>query len=395
MAIQEKWQDHPLLRRRDGREAPVLPIELFFDLVYVFAVTQISHLFIHHLSLTGAVEAAILWMGVWLCWQYTCWVTNWFDPETRAIRLMIFGLMLAGLVMAATIPRAFTDRAWLFAVAYVAIQVGRTLFVLWHLGPNHVLSPNFVRMLGWLLISGGFWIGGASVEHGARMALWAVAALCEYVSPMVGFRLPGLGRSRTSDWTVEGGHIAERCQLFVIVALGETILVNGARFADLPQWSTPLTIAFLVSFVLTLAMWWIYFGTSSRDGSHVITHADDPGRLSAWFHDTHAVMVGGVIVTAVAADQILAQPDARMTMGLIAVLLAGPALYLVANGFYKRVVYACWPPSHMGGLVALGVLALAAPTTDRLMVGGLSLIIMLGVGFWDARVVGPRRPALA
>ena len=97
------------------------------------------------------------------------------------------------------------------------------------------------------------------------MALWAVAVLCEYVSPMLGFPLPGLGRSKTSDWTIEGGHLAERCQLFVIVALGETLLATGATMARAETWDAPILLALLATFLGTLAMWWLYFGTSSKD----------------------------------------------------------------------------------------------------------------------------------
>jgi low temperature requirement protein LtrA len=384
---------HPLLRKRDGHEARVEPVELFFDLVYVFAVTQLSHGLLHHLSPLGALETLILWLGVWFGWQYTCWMTNWFDPNKRAIRLMLFVLMLAALVMAAAIPRAFADRGMIFALAYVVIQPGRNLFLLWQLGRNHALTPNFVRMTGWLLISACFWVGGALTNHGARIALWAVAGLCDYLSPMIGFRLPGLGRSRTSEWTIEGGHLAERCQLFVIVALGEVILVNGARLAGEAVWTAPVIIAFLVAFIGALAMWWVYFGTSSRDGSHVIAHSDDPGRIGAYFHYAHAILVGGIIATAVASDLIVAQPDGRMNAGLSAGILAGPALYLAGSALYKRIVYGCWPPSHLGGICLLAALALLASLTDRLMVGGLSVVVLIVVALWEARIVGPRRPA--
>ncbi len=90
-----------LLRVRDGHGARVSFVELFFDLIYVFAVTQLSHHLLHDLSLFGALETLVLMFGVWLAWQYSCWITNWFDPETKPVRLMLFGIMLAGLVMAA------------------------------------------------------------------------------------------------------------------------------------------------------------------------------------------------------------------------------------------------------------------------------------------------------
>ncbi|HMN86993.1 MAG TPA: low temperature requirement protein A, partial [Bauldia sp.] len=117
-------------------------------------------------------------------------------------------------------------------------------------------------ILGWLLIASVFWIAGALAGHEVRIALWIVAVLCEYVSPMFGFALPGLGRSRTSEWTIEGGHLAERCQLFVIVALGETLLATGAMLAEAEQWDGAVISALLATFLGTIAMWWLYFGIS-------------------------------------------------------------------------------------------------------------------------------------
>ena len=131
---QASTAQHSLLRRRDGRHARVTYEELFFDLIYAFAVTQVSHGLLHHLTPGGALEALILWFAVWLGWQYTCWVTNWFDPETPALRGVIFATMLAGLIMSAAVPDAFGARGFVFAAAYVLMQVGRTLFAAVRLG---------------------------------------------------------------------------------------------------------------------------------------------------------------------------------------------------------------------------------------------------------------------
>ena len=380
---------HPLLRRRDGHHARVTFEELFFDLVYVFAVTQVSHGLLHHLGAAGAVEALILWFAVWLGWQYTCWVTNWFNPETPQIRGLLFGTMLAGLVMAAALPQAFGDRALIFALAYAAMQVGRTGFIACRLPAGHPLAANYRRMLGWVCIAAVFWVLGGLVPAPWRHLLWIAAVLCEYVSPMFGFALPGMGRSETRDWTIEGGHLAERCQLFVIVALGETVLVTGATLAGEGAWDPPILIAFLSAFLGSLAMWWVYFGTSSRDGSAVITHSSDPGRIGAWFHYIHAILLAGIIVTAVGNDLVIAHPDGRMTVAAAATLIGGPALYLFGSGLYKRVVYGIWPSSHLGGLVVLALMAPFAFTTDLLMIGALTTLVMLAVGFWESRILRP------
>ncbi|MDH7804783.1 MULTISPECIES: low temperature requirement protein A [unclassified Rhizobium] len=383
-------QHHPLLRRRDGHHARVTFEELFFDLVYVFAVTQLSHELLHNLTLTGVVETLILWFAVWLGWQYTCWVTNWFDPETPRIRGLIFAVMLAGLIMASAIPGAFGERALIFAIAYVAIQVGRTAYIVWELGPDHPLSANYRRMLGWVSISAVFWIAGAFASHEARMALWAIAVACEYIAPMFGFSLPGFGRSKTSDWTIEGGHLAERCQLFCIVALGETVLATGATMAGAETWDMAILSALLATFLGTLAMWWLYFGTSSKDATDAITHSDDPGRIGAYFHYVHAILVGGIIATAVGNDLVLAHPHDGLKTAYALILLGGPALYLLGSAIYKKVVYGVLPASHITGVVVLLALIPVARNTDLLTMGWLTTIVMLAAGFWEGRLVRRR-----
>lgn len=382
---------HPLLRHRDGHHARVTYEELFFDLVYVFAVTQLSHELLHNLTVSGVIETLMLWFAVWLGWQYTCWVTNWFDPETPRIRGMLFVTMLLGLVMAASIPKAFADRALIFAGAYVGMQAGRTAFIALQLPTGHPLTPNYRRMLGWVSISAVFWITGALAQHEVRTLLWLVAVLCEYVSPMFGFALPGMGRSSTQEWTIEGSHLAERCQLFMIVALGETLLASGATLADAANWDASVVLALLATFVGTLAMWWLYFGTSSKDATAAITHSDDPGRIGAYFHYVHAILIAGVISSAVGNDLVLAHPHAHPGTAQVAILLAGPAIYLLGSAVYKRVVYGALPVSHLAGVSMLLTLVPVAFVTDMLVVGSLTTVVVLVVSVWEGRLLEGRR----
>lgn len=392
MSLDSSFQ-HPLMRRRDGHHAKVTYAELFFDLVYVFAVTQVSHGLLHHLTPFGALEALILWFAVWLGWQYTCWVTNWFDPETVPIRGMLFATMLLALVMSASIPQAFGERGLLFAGAYVAMQVGRSAFIALQLPGTHPLAPNYRRILGWVLISSVFWILGGLAQGPERALWWLGAILCEYVSPMFGFALPGLGRSRTSDWTIEGGHLAERCQLFVIVALGETVLATGAALSEAHAWDLLTLSAALATFVGTLAMWWLYFGISSQDATNAITHSADAGRIGAYFHYIHAILVAGIIVTAVGHDLLLEHPHEHSAMVQFAVLLGGPAIYLLGSAVYKRVVYGVLPLSHVLGVGALLLLAVLVPASDLIVLAWAGAAVVLGVGLIERWVV--RRLATA
>lgn len=372
-----------LLRTR-GKAAKVLNLELFFDLVYVFAITQLSHYLLEHLTPMGALQTATLWFAVWLGWQYTAWVTNWFNPDHLVMRLMLMALMGVALLVSAAIPDAFGAQGLLFACSYATIQVGRTLFVLWSLGRGHVLRPNFLRMLCWLLLSGALWVAGGLNEGNLRLGLWLAAVACEYLSPMAGFPVPGLGRSQTADWTIDGGHLAERCQLFVIIALGESVLATGASFANAAHPGLAVWLAMVVSFIGCVAMWWMYFDTSSGDAAHVIEHSDDPGRLGSYFHYIHVVLIAGVIVCAVADDLVVAHPADAVKFKYALVLAGGPLVYLLGNALFKRVVYGRFPRSHAIGMLLLLALLPLMPHLSLLAAGTLTTAVMVAVTAWES-----------
>src|SRR5687768_449427 len=190
-------------------------VELLFDLVFVFAITQVSHLLIEHFSLAAAEQALLLLLAVWWVWIFTTWVTNWIDPDRLLVRALLLMLTVVGLVLSAAIPQAFHSRGLVFASAYVLMQVGRTAFVVWVVRNESAgMVRTFQRMLAWLAFAGVFWIAGGLTEGIARWWLWGIALGVELISPTVGFWVPGSGRSATKDWEVEGGHMAERCALF-------------------------------------------------------------------------------------------------------------------------------------------------------------------------------------
>lgn len=219
--------------------------ELFFDLVFVFAVTQISHTLLGRFTPLGAVQVTVLFLAVWWVWVYTTWITNWLNPELTPVRILLFSLMLGGLVLSTSIPSAFEARGLWFAGAYAAMQVGRTLFWLASIPRGRIPGLlNAVRILVWLSLSAVFWVAGGFAGGHARLILWAVALLIEYISPAVRFWIPKYGPSTVADWFVEGGHMAERCAGFIIIALGESIVVTGATFADL-TWSAENIGAFV------------------------------------------------------------------------------------------------------------------------------------------------------
>jgi low temperature requirement protein LtrA len=145
-----------VLRVSTEREQRVSSHELFFDLVYVFAVTQLSYWLPGHLTAEGAFETVLLLLAVWCAWVYTSWITSWFDPDRMEVRLLLVGVTLASLAMSATLPEAFDERGLGFASAYVMIQVGRTVVVLLLLARDHQLTPNLRRVFAWLVLTACF-----------------------------------------------------------------------------------------------------------------------------------------------------------------------------------------------------------------------------------------------
>ncbi len=381
-----------LLRSRSEEgHTRVTYVELFFDLVFVFAVTQLSHLLLGQLTVAGALETALLLMGVWWAWIYTSWITNWLDPDRTAVRLALFGLMLAGLLLAVSIPHAFTWQGWTFALAYAAIQVGRTLFMLWAIGRDDAgLTRVFQRILVWLAVSAAFWIAGGIAEGGTRTALWTTAIAIEYLSPSVGFWVPWLGRSATSDWNVAGEHLAERCALFVIIALGESILVIGATFAGL-DFTAEIVVAFLASFVSSAAMWWIYFNIGAEAGSERIAASSDPGRLarSAYTY-IHLFIIAGIIVCAVADELVLKHPSGHTSAATTSAVLGGPALFLLGNILFKRVTANRWALSHLIGLLLLASLVAVSAVLSPLLLGIAAALVLALVAIWETLSLTPQ-----
>jgi low temperature requirement protein LtrA len=382
-----------LMRERaEGGHHRVTYVELFFDLVFVFAVTQISHTLLKHFTPIGVVEVALLFLAMWWVWIFTSWITNWLDPEKTPVRICLFMLMLAGLVLSTSIPKAFDDRGLVFGVTFAAFQVGRTLFT-WLSIPssNPGMKVNLLRILLWLVVSGVFWVAGGFAEGGTRLLLWAIALVIEYASPLVRFWTPGLGASKYEDWSVEGGHMAERCALFIIIALGESILVTGATFAEL-AWTPTTVTAFLVAFLGSLAMWWIYFHKGAEAGAHNIAHASESGRLARLAYTyLHMPIVAGIIVVAVGDELVLAHPDGHSDMKTVLSLTGGPLLFLFGVILFKRTIHGWFQLSHLVGIAALLVLAPFGHLLSPLILSLTTTAILVLVAAWEAISIGDKQ----
>ncbi len=367
--------------------------ELFFDLVFVFAVTQVSHTLLGRFTPLGAVQTTMLFLAVWWVWVYTSWITNWLNPETTPVRVLLFVLMLGGLVLSTSIPKAFETRGLWFATAYAAMQVGKTVFLWVSTPPARTAARlNAVRITAWLAMSAIFWIAGGFAEGHSRLVLWAVALGIEYISPAVRFWIPKYGGSSVADWVVEGGHMAERCAGFIIIALGESIVVTGATFADL-AWTLETVSAFASAFIGAIAMWWIYFHKGAEAGSEQISRSSEPGRLARLAYTyLHMPIVAGIILSAVADELVLTHPAEHSDPRTVLSAIGGPLLFLIGTILFKLTFRGFLQLSHGVGIVALGILAWFAGALSPLMLSILTSAIMIMVAVWESISLGSGAP---
>ncbi|MBG6055007.1 low temperature requirement protein LtrA [Salinibacterium sp. CAN_S4] len=373
-----QWGFRTNLLREDGEHADrVSFLELFFDLVFVFAVTELAHTLVYAIdkgqALEGILQTTVLLLAVWWVWVYTAWSTNWLDPDKTPVRWMLLILMLFGLLMSTSIPEAFGDRALVFVTAYVVMQIARSLFTALGLGRfTPETGLNVFRLTIWFAVSAIFWFAGALVDDlTLRLGLWGVAITIEYLGPVSGYRVPFLGRMVTSRLAIRGGHIAERAGLFMIIAIGESILVTGSAFAEHPI-EPAGTLAFLSSLIGSIALWLLYFSRAESGGSRFIRRHDNPSQVAANSYTyLHVVLVAGIVLVAVADELVLAHPESPVSFTGLALIYGAPAVYLLGNLLFKRSIGAPWLRSHLLGIVTLMVFVLGA----TVVVPGLSFVV--------------------
>jgi low temperature requirement protein LtrA len=371
------------LRRRDGGLQETTVVELFFDLVYVYAVTQLSHLLIGDLSWSGAGRTAFLLIVIWWAWINTTWMVNWFDPGSHRVRVVLIGVMLASLLMSAAVPDAFGAHGVLFAGAYVVLQIGRNLAGAVLLPRDHPLRLVFERIVAWSLASGALWVWGSLLSGDGRLWVWVAALGVDLLAPLVGYRTPGRGVSHTGDYSVDGGHFAERCQGFVIIALGESIVVTGAS-ATGAGLTTEVVLALAAAFVETAALWWLYFGATAEHSRRHIAESEDPGRLARDAYTyLHVPIVAGVIVTAVGDELLIAHAGRALTTGGIVMVLGGPILFLLGETLFRVRMIGSANAKRLTAIAVLGLLGILAGRIPALVLVTIVAAVLVGLAIWE------------
>jgi low temperature requirement protein LtrA len=371
----------------------VTPLELFFDLVYVFTVSQLAHNLLEHVDARGMAETLVLTLAVMYAWFMTVWTSNWLDGERQPVRLMLLGVMFASLLMATSITEAFGDRAGLFAVGYLAIQIGRTAFAV-AVFRDHRLHMHFVNALVWEVGTAPIWIAGVAASGDARLALWAAAVLITYGGVIAGHPLPGRKSPFSSDSQIYAEHLLERFRLFFLIALGETVLTIGNAFADQPVQPDRLLVL-AVAFTGTVALWWCYFHRAEDIGMKAIDGAADASRIVGLGNYTLIAMVIGIVAIAVGDELAIAGPTDPIALSATALIFGGPLVFLLSQlGFMRRATGRI-PRSRLLACIALIALAAATAPFSLVVAVVASSAVLLAVAIDDTRAEPPTvsRPA--
>jgi low temperature requirement protein LtrA len=371
-----------LVRPREVARA-VTPLELFFDLVYVFTVSQLARHLFEHVDARGMAETLVLTLAVMYAWFMTVWTSNWLDADRQPVRLLLLGLMFASLVMSTSVSGAFGDRAWLFVVGYLAIQIGRTAFAVVAFR-GHRLHMHFANALVWEVGTAPIWIAGVVASGNGRLALWAAATLITYGGVIAGHPLPGRKSPFSSDSQIYAEHLLERFRLFFLIALGETVLTLGNAFAGQPLHADRLLVL-AVAFTGSVALWWCYFHRAEDLGVRAVREMRDPGRIVAIGNYTLILMVIGIIAIAVGDELAIANPGGSIGLAVAALVFGGPAIFLLAQlGFMWRAEGRI-PRSRFIACIGLFVLGIATAPLGLLVAVIASTAVLVAVAIDDTR----------
>jgi low temperature requirement protein LtrA len=370
------------VRRRltDGASQRASTLELFYDLVFVFAITQVSHLLLEHLTWAGVLQSLIVLLAVYWSWNYTTWTTNELDTETVPVRLLLLALMLVSLLMAVAIPQAFKAHALLFAGSYVAIQIGRHSFLTFAAADRGTIERERAgHILTWFVVVGVLWVAGALLDGPERIVLWLVALALDYSAPLVTYWVPGRQRLAPATWNVGTEHFAERFGLFIILALGESIVITGATTSELELDAARIT-AFVMAFLASAAIWWLYFTSVSTIGEHYLEVSENRTILARDAYTyLHVVFVAGIILSAVGDELVIAHPTEILPPYEVAAVAAGPAVYLFSHTLFGyRLTGVVYKTKVLGTLacVAVGFVGLLVPA---LVLAGLLILVLVAV----------------
>jgi low temperature requirement protein LtrA len=345
-------------------------IELFFDLVFVFAFTQVTALVVEDTSAAGFARAALVFALVWWAWSAYTWLTNAIDVENVGTRLFVFAAMLAVFFLAIAVPDAFTDEGAWFGIAYFAVRVLQIALYLWGVRDDPVQRGAVLRLAPWFSVAPTVALVGGFADDPWRTALWTASIAIDVVGTLFAAR---------SGLRISPSHFAERYALIVIIALGESIVAIGLAAVGLER-DAVFALAIGISLAGAAAAWWAYFGFTQIRAERALHAASEETRgplardVYTFFHYP---IVLGIVFLAVASKKTLAAPTEALSEGGRAALGLGMALFLL--GFvlmrYRVIRRIAW--ERIAAAVVVVAAAAVLADADALVLLALAVVALV------------------
>jgi low temperature requirement protein LtrA len=363
--------------RRDGEQ--VTPLELFFDLVFVVAITQCSTVMHEHPTWEGLGQGLLLLGLLWWAWVGYAWLTSVVDPEEGAVRLVMFAAIAAFLVCALAVPGAFGDEALTFAIAYGAVGVAHIalFFIASRNEPalrRSVLGLAASRGVGLALL-----VAGALASGTGRELLWLVALVVDVAGPFF---------FGSAGWQLMPAHFAERHGLIVIIALGESVIAVGV--GEGVTLSTEVIVGAVVGVMLASALWWAYFDVASIMAARRLAEMPPGKARNELARDSysyiHFPMVAGVVLAAFALKTTLGHVNEPLHIVEAVALSGGVALYLLAHVAFKRRAVGIWStPRIIAAAVLLALIPLWDSVDALVALAGVTAVVIVLIIFETVR----------
>jgi low temperature requirement protein LtrA len=355
-------------------------LELFFDLVFVFAFTQVTALILEDTTPRGFARAALVLAMVWWAWSAYAWMTNAIDVENTVTRLIVFAAMVAGFFMALAVPDAFQDEAAWFAVAYFVVRILNSALYAWGVRDDPAVLRAVARLSPWFLVAAVVALAGGFVDADYRSWVWLASLVIDVVGTLTVANL---------EWHVSPSHFAERFALIVIIALGESIVAIGIGTSELTR-DTTYAVSVIVAFAGVAALWWAYFDFTAIAAERSLRRASEVARgplARDVFTYFHYPVVLGIILYAVAAKKTLEHPlDPLSEAGRWALGL-GMALFLAAFALMRFRVIRRVAWERLGAAALALALAVSLDGPDAIVTLGVVIgVVVVSVAIETARL---------
>ena len=355
------------MERSSADEKRVAPLELFFDLVFVFALTQVTKLMAEKPTWEGLGQGLLVLALLWWAWGAYAWLTNYIDSEEDRERLLMFGAMAAFLVAALAVPQAFGEDALVFAVAY-ALARWLHIFIFAEANDDVDAGEAIRRLARTAVPAPALLIVAAFLEGPPQTALWVLAIAIDFAGPFV-FGVRG--------FRVSPGHFAERFSLIVIIALGESIVAIAAGLQG--ELNTDVIVAAVLGLVVACALWWAYFDVVALVAESRFRRAEGHERALIArdsYSYLHLPMIAGIVLIALAVKKTIEHVDEPLKTIPAVALFGGVALYYAGHvGFRLRNVGSINRPRTVAALVCLALIPVASEVDAGVGLGAAAVIV--------------------